>query len=93
MDIALSVTYTLFSAIVYDVTVMSFYLSHVTCCDVVSALTYPLVNSFIHIFMYAYYGLAAMGPQMRKYLWWKRYLTIMQIVSGGAERFRVLLFF
>lgn len=22
-----------------------------------------------------------MGPQMQKYLWWKKYLTIMQIVS------------
>jgi elongation of very long chain fatty acids protein 4 len=43
---------------------------------------YPLVNSFIHIVMYTYYGLAAMGPHMQKYLWWKKYLTMMQIVSG-----------
>lgn len=40
-----------------------------------------LVNSFIHIIMYAYYMLAAMGPKVQKYLWWKRYLTILQIVS------------
>ncbi|XP_061388079.1 elongation of very long chain fatty acids protein AAEL008004-like [Musca vetustissima] len=40
-----------------------------------------LVNSFIHIIMYAYYMLAAMGPQVQKYLWWKRYITILQIVQ------------
>lgn len=42
-------------------------------------IMYPLVNSFIHIVMYSYYGLAAMGPHMQKYLWWKKYLTIMQM--------------
>lgn len=60
-------------------------------CDVLlllfSALLYPLVNSFIHVLMYVYYGLAAMGPHMQKYLWWKRYLTIMQIVGRGHELF------
>lgn len=30
--------------------------------------------------MYTYYLLAALGPQVQKYLWWKKYLTIMQIV-------------
>ncbi|XP_078508742.1 very long chain fatty acid elongase 4-like [Lissotriton helveticus] len=38
-----------------------------------------MLNSFVHIFMYLYYGLAVMGPRMQKYLWWKRYLTIMQL--------------
>lgn len=42
-------------------------------------IMYPLVNSFIHIVMYTYYGMAAMGPHMQKYLWWKRYLTMLQI--------------
>lgn len=37
--------------------------------------------SGIHVMMYMYYLLAAMGPGMQKYLWWKKYLTIMQIVS------------
>lgn len=40
-----------------------------------------VINSFIHIFMYTYYMLAAFGPHMQKYLWWKRYLTTMQIVQ------------
>lgn len=39
-----------------------------------------LINSFIHVIMYMYYMLSAI-PSMQKYLWWKRYLTIMQIVS------------
>jgi len=31
--------------------------------------------------MYSYYFLAALGPEMQKYLWWKKYLTRLQIVS------------
>lgn len=43
---------------------------------------YPIIiNSIVHIVMYSYYGLAAMGPSVRKYLWWKRYLTIAQMVQ------------
>ncbi|XP_033738776.1 elongation of very long chain fatty acids protein 4-like [Pecten maximus] len=37
------------------------------------------LNSFVHIVMYSYYGLSALGPHMKKYLWWKRYLTILQL--------------
>ncbi|XP_048458078.1 ELOVL fatty acid elongase 8b [Rhincodon typus] len=40
-----------------------------------------LLNSFVHIVMYLYYGIAAMGPHMQKYLWWKRYLTMLQLVG------------
>lgn len=44
-----------------------------------------LVNSFIHVVMYSYYGLAAIGPHMQPYLWWKKYLTILQLVQfAGA---------
>lgn len=39
----------------------------------------PTTNMFVHIIMYAYYGLATFGPKMQKYLWWKRYLTTMQL--------------
>ncbi|XP_059145002.1 elongation of very long chain fatty acids protein 4-like [Physella acuta] len=42
-------------------------------------IAYGVVNSFIHVVMYSYYALAAFGPHMRKYLWWKKYLTKMQI--------------
>lgn len=40
-----------------------------------------LLNAFVHVIMYSYYGLAAMGPKFRKYLWWKKYLTQLQIVQ------------
>jgi hypothetical protein len=44
------------------------------------ALFVIIINSFIHIIMYGYYGLSACGPQIQKYLWWKRYLTQAQMV-------------
>ncbi|KAF4516755.1 hypothetical protein B566_EDAN004594 [Ephemera danica] len=40
-----------------------------------------LINSFVHIIMYGYYLLAALGPQYQKYLWWKRHITRMQMVQ------------
>ena len=41
----------------------------------------PLCNCFIHTVMYLYYLLSALGPHMQPYLWWKRYLTRMQLVQ------------
>lgn len=31
--------------------------------------------------MYFYYMVAAMGPQYQKYLWWKKYMTSIQLVQ------------
>jgi len=31
--------------------------------------------------MYSYYLLAALGPQIQPYLWWKKYLTTLQMVQ------------
>lgn len=31
--------------------------------------------------MYAYYMLAAFGPKLQPYLWWKRYITVLQMVK------------
>lgn len=39
----------------------------------------PTTNMLIHVIMYAYYGLATFGPGIQKYLWWKKYLTTLQI--------------
>ena len=44
-----------------------------------SACFFPLINSLVHTVMYFYYGLSTLGPQVRKYLWWKKYLTQLQI--------------
>ena len=40
-----------------------------------------MVNSSVHVIMYMYYGLAAMGPEMQKRLWWKKHITHYQLVS------------
>ncbi|CAH0384216.1 unnamed protein product [Bemisia tabaci] len=42
---------------------------------------FGLLNTFVHIVMYFYYMLAAFGPQVQKYLWWKKYLTVLQLVQ------------
>lgn len=54
----------------------------------------PTLNSFIHVLMYSYYGLSVI-PSMRKYLWWKKYLTQAQLVRiyntpifNGQKSFR-----
>ncbi|KAK3876490.1 hypothetical protein Pcinc_018726 [Petrolisthes cinctipes] len=39
------------------------------------------LNSIVHTVMYLYYLLAALGPRVRPYLWWKKYLTSMQIIQ------------
>ncbi|XP_012288633.1 elongation of very long chain fatty acids protein AAEL008004 [Orussus abietinus] len=40
-----------------------------------------VINAFIHIIMYTYYMLSAFGPQVQKYLWWKKYLTSLQLIQ------------
>jgi len=40
-----------------------------------------LINSFIHTLMYSYYFLCSLGPKVQPYLWWKKYLTSMQIAQ------------
>ncbi|KAI5637478.1 GNS1/SUR4 family domain-containing protein [Phthorimaea operculella] len=47
--------------------------------------TYSLVflgtiNCFVHIVMYGYYGLSAF-PHLRPYLWWKKYITKLQLLQ------------
>nr|XP_012154372.1 PREDICTED: elongation of very long chain fatty acids protein 7-like [Megachile rotundata] len=39
------------------------------------------LNSIVHIVMYTYYLIAALGPNYRKYLWWKKYMTAMQLTQ------------
>jgi elongation of very long chain fatty acids protein 4 len=35
------------------------------------------------VIMYSYYALAAFGPKIQKYLWWKKYITIAQLIQFG----------
>ncbi|XP_059610225.1 uncharacterized protein LOC132257373 [Phlebotomus argentipes] len=51
-------------------------------------LVIGFLNSFVHIVMYFYYMIAAMGPKYQKFLWWKKYLTTLQLAQ-----FCVMLFY
>jgi len=42
------------------------------------------LNMGVHVVMYFYYMMTAFGPSVQKYLWWKRYLTTMQLVQFVA---------
>ncbi|XP_037277383.2 very long chain fatty acid elongase 1 [Rhipicephalus microplus] len=39
------------------------------------------VNAGMHVVMYTYYFLACLGPSVQQYLWWKKYITTMQITQ------------
>lgn len=39
-----------------------------------------MVNAMVHAIMYTYYGLSAL-PYLRKYLWWKKHLTQIQMAQ------------
>lgn len=41
-----------------------------------------LVNSVVHIVMYAYYQITSMGPKYHKFaIKYKKYVTIIQLVN------------
>lgn len=42
---------------------------------------HAMVNSAVHVIMYTYYGLSAAGPRFQKYLWWKKYMTAIQLIQ------------
>ena len=49
-----------------------------------SSFCSAMVNSFVHVVMYTYYGLSVF-PSLRRYLWWKRYLTQLQLIQFGTN--------
>ncbi|KAK0176762.1 hypothetical protein PV328_000867 [Microctonus aethiopoides] len=42
---------------------------------------FGLLNTFVHVIMYGYYFLAGLGPKMQPYLWWKKHLTLLQLIQ------------
>ncbi|XP_017491526.1 PREDICTED: elongation of very long chain fatty acids protein AAEL008004-like [Rhagoletis zephyria] len=44
-------------------------------------ILFALFNTAIHVIMYSYYSLASFGPEMQKYLWWKKYITQLQLLQ------------
>ena len=54
---------------------------------------FALLNTFVHIVMYFYYMVSAMGPKYQKYIWWKKYLTsfqMLQFVCIFVHQFQLL---
>lgn len=43
---------------------------------------HAMINSSVHVVMYLYYGLSALGPVAQPYLWWKKHMTAIQLVRG-----------
>jgi len=42
---------------------------------------FMFLNMGVHVVMYFYYLMSSMGPEVQKYLWWKRYITSMQLLQ------------
>ncbi|XP_017487169.1 PREDICTED: elongation of very long chain fatty acids protein 1-like, partial [Rhagoletis zephyria] len=42
---------------------------------------FAFLNSCCHTIMYSYYALSALGPQIQPYLWWKKYITQIQLLQ------------
>ncbi|XP_062125635.1 elongation of very long chain fatty acids protein F-like [Drosophila sulfurigaster albostrigata] len=40
-----------------------------------------ILNLFVHIIMYSYYYFASQRPNIKRNLWWKQYITILQMVQ------------
>lgn len=43
-----------------------------------------LFNCCVHVIMYSYYALSAMGDSVKRFLWWKKYLTALQMLQFVA---------
>lgn len=48
------------------------------------AAFFAFLNTLVHVIMYFYYFVAAMGPTYQKYLYWKKYLTTLQMAQFVA---------
>ncbi len=53
---------------------------------IVSAFFIGCINSMVHSLMYTYYLIASLGEPYKRYLWWKKYLTSIQMVINILHR-------
>ncbi|KAH8369582.1 hypothetical protein KR093_000216, partial [Drosophila rubida] len=44
-------------------------------------MTMELLNTFVHTLMYSYYMISAIYPGLKGSLWWKKYITKIQIIQ------------
>ena len=52
-----------------------------------------LLNSIVHIIMHSYYILSSLGYKHKPWLWWKKYLTIIQMVCFSFSKIFINNFF
>ena len=45
-----------------------------------AAMMTLVLNSFVHVVMYGYYYMASV-PEYKTFLWWKKYITVVQLVQ------------
>lgn len=50
-----------------------------------------ILNAMIHVVMYSYYFLSTFST-MKPYLWWKRYLTVLQLIQFAIAGIYMVLF-
>ncbi|EDV32925.1 uncharacterized protein Dana_GF22463 [Drosophila ananassae] len=43
-----------------------------------------LINALVHAIMYTYYYLSSMNETLQKNIWWKKYITIIQLLQFGV---------
>nr|FAA01274.1 TPA: elongation of very long chain fatty acids protein 16 [Ladona fulva] len=48
------------------------------------SIFFGTLNTFVHVVMYSYYLLASLGPKYHKFIWWKKYLTALQMTHFVA---------
>lgn len=39
-----------------------------------------MLNCFVHVVMYTYYFLSSLNEEYKKNIWWKKYITQLQMV-------------
>ena len=39
------------------------------------------INAIVHVIMYTYYLISGLGPHYQKYIWWKSYVTKIQLIQ------------
>ena len=49
-----------------------------------------MINCLVHVIMYGYYFLTCLGPKVKPYLWWKKYLTAIQLAQFAFIKVHML---
>lgn len=49
---------------------------------IISTKLFPgIVNSYVHVIMYGYYFLTSFKPELKQSIWWKKYITQVQMAQ------------